>query len=54
MMDYPLHLGVTEWHFCTRSKTSIGLGSLLMEGIEIQLGFFYQTILLWRQKRNDF
>ena len=51
--DYPLHLGVTEsGSFVPGSvKTSIGLGSLLMEGIGDTIRVSLSMILLKKLKQ---
>ena len=51
-IEYPLHLGITEaGSFVTGSiKSSIGLGTLLLEGIGIQLEYHYLMIQSKRLK----
>ena len=52
--DYPLHLGITEAGGLMSGsiKSSIGIGQLLLKGIETQLEYLCQLTLLKRSKQD--
>ena len=52
LVDYPLHLGVTEagTKFQGTVKSAIGIGALLVDGIGATLRVFFNRKSCWRNK----